>query len=95
MGGLQEFSFGFSELIQVVSHHKPKDISDPLKIYLYSPNLFNPAFSAKAIRHALPTSQKAIDNGLHIEREFLLGKGIQQTELETIVSIDAPTNNNL
>ena len=46
---LQEFNFEFSELIQAVTNHEPKDIADPLKIYMYVQKLFNSAICSKTI----------------------------------------------
>ena len=46
-GSLQEFNFELSELIQVFSNSEPKDITDPLKMYMYAQKVFNPAISAK------------------------------------------------
>ena len=55
---LQEFNFEFSEIIQAVTNNEPEDITDPLKIYMYAQNKFNPAISSKTISHAHPTIQK-------------------------------------
>ena len=33
---LQEFNFNFSEHIQVFMNYEPKDITNPLKVYMYS-----------------------------------------------------------
>ena len=42
---LQEFNVEFSELIQAVKNCEPKDITNPLKIYLYAQKLFHPVIS--------------------------------------------------
>ena len=55
--------------------------------------MFNLAISSKTIRPAHPTLQKAIDYVQKIEREFLLIKGVQQTEFDMILSINAITGN--
>ena len=41
-----------------------------------------------------PTLQRGIDYAQKIEREFLLLEGIQHTEFDTVMSIDATTGNN-
>ena len=41
------------------------------------------------------TLQKTIDHMQKIEREFLLLEGIQQTEFDTVMSIDTFAGNNL
>ena len=51
---LQEYNFEFGKLIQAVCNHELKDITHPLKIYMYVQKLFNPAISAKTIRHTHP-----------------------------------------
>ena len=48
-GSLQDFSFEFSELTHAVTNCEPKDITDPLKIYMYVQRLFNPAVGSKTI----------------------------------------------
>ena len=60
---------------------------------MYTQKLFNLAISSKSIRYAHPTVQKAIDHVQNIEREFLLVKGIQQTEFDTVMSIDTTAGN--
>ena len=37
---LHEFNFELSKLIQTVTNYKPKDIADPLKIYMYVQKMF-------------------------------------------------------
>ena len=68
-------------------------ISCPFKIYMYLQKFFKPAISAKTIWHAHPTLKKAIDNAQKIEREFLLVEGIQQTEFDTVMSIQTSAGN--
>ena len=80
---LQEFNFDVSELIQTIMNCKPKDMMHPLKIYMYLEKLFNPLISSKTIQHAHLTLQKAIYYVQKVEREFLLVKGIQQTEFDS------------
>ena len=80
---LQEFNFDFSDLIQTIMNCEPKDMMYPLKIYMYLQKVFNPMISSKTIQHAHPTLQKAIDYVQKVEREFLLVKGIQQTEFDS------------
>ena len=58
---LQEFIFEFSKHIKAITNWKPKDITDPLKIYMYTQKMFNPAISATTTKHAHPTLQKVID----------------------------------
>ena len=72
---LQKFNFKFSELIQTFTNHKPKDITDPLKIYMYVQKLFHLSFSSETIRHAHQTLQEVIDYVWQIERKFLFVEG--------------------
>ena len=90
---LQESNFEFSKHIQPVINHEPKDITDPLKIYMYTPKLFNHSVSAKTIRHAHLTLQRPIDYAQKIYREFFLVEGIQQSKFDTVMSIDISTCN--
>ena len=87
------FNFEFSQLIQVVLIHKPKDVTDPFKICMYAQILLNQATSATTIRHAHPTVQKTNGCEQKIKREFLLVEGIQKTELHAVISIDASASN--
>ena len=48
----------FSELIQGVPNHEPKDTTDPLNIFIYVQELSMPAISSKAIWYANKNSQK-------------------------------------
>ena len=73
---LQEINFTFSELFQVITNHESKDITDPLKVYVYVQTIFNLAVIAKTIRHEHSAVQKAIDYAQRIEREFLPFEGI-------------------
>ena len=47
--GLQEFNFELSELIQTITNGEPKDITNPLKIYIYVQTLFNHVINSKTI----------------------------------------------
>ena len=90
---LQEFSLEFCELIQAGSNCELKDIIDHLQVYMYVHKLFDPAISAKTVRHLHPALQKAIDYAQKIESEFLLVEGIQLTYFDTVKSIDASAGN--
>ena len=91
---LQEINFDFSELIQAVTNHEPKDIPDPLKIHMYVQRFFNPIISSKTIWQSHQTLQKAIDYAQKVEREFSLVEGNQQKEFDSIMSINAFAGNN-
>ena len=75
---LQEFTFSFSDLIQVITNCKPKSITDQLKICMYAQKLLNAPFSSKTIRYTHLTLNKAIDYAQNIERYFLLIGETQQ-----------------
>ena len=63
-------------------------MKDPLEIFMYVQKLFNPAISAKPFRHAHPTLHNSIYYSQKL-RECSLVEGIQQTEFDTVISIDA------
>ena len=73
---LQEFNFQFNELIQAVTNHEPKYITDPLGIYIYAQKLFNPTVSSTTIPHAHQMLQKVVHCVEKDEREYLLVEGI-------------------
>ena len=85
----KKFNFESSELIQAVRHREPKHMTDPLKIYMYMQKLFAPTISTKTIWHANPVLQKAIEYVQKVDRELSLVEGIQQTEFDSVMSIDA------
>ena len=74
----------------MVSNHKLKDITHPLKMYIHVQRLFNPAISAKTIRHVHPTLQKAIDYAQKFDREFPIVEGIHHTEVDSPNCVIAP-----
>ena len=58
-------------------------------MYVYTQKLFNATISAKTVRHAHQVLQKAIDYAQNIKSKFLLVKGIQQIEFDTVMPTDA------
>ena len=54
--------------------------------------LLNPVFSAKTIRHEGMSFQNAMDYAQETDRDILFVEGIQQTDFDAVMSIDASTN---
>ena len=52
----------------MVSNHETKDMTDLVKMYMYAQKLFNPAVSAKMIRHVHSTLPKTTDYAQKIKR---------------------------
>ena len=77
---LQEFNYQFIELIQAVTNHEHKDITDPVKIYMYVQNYLTLQSAPKLFIMPTKHNKKAIYYEQKVEREFLVVEGIRQME---------------